>query len=101
MTGLPRRRLDAEEHVRWTELLGLDGHHPQGPGSSAGQYPRRCIGLVAEGDHRLLDAEPSLFGDAGEPVQHAGHRHDGDTGLGGNVGHDGASGSHVGRHAAA
>ncbi len=101
MTGFSRRRLNAEEHVRWTELLGLDGHHPQGPGSSAGQYPGRRVGLVAQSDHRLFDAEPSLVGDAGEPVQDAGDRHDRDAGLGGDVGHDGASRWHVGRHASA
>ena len=101
MAGLTGRRFNPEEHVRWTELLGLDGHHSQGSGSSTGQYPRCRIGLVAESGDGIFDSEACLVGDTGKSVQHPGDRHHGDASLGGDVGHDGAACGYLGRHAEA
>ena len=55
---LPCRRLNAEEHVRRTELLGLDRHDPQRPRPSSGEHPGRGVGVVAERGDGLLDPEP-------------------------------------------
>ncbi len=86
-----RRRLDPEEHVRRPELLGLDRHHAQRARAPAGEDAGGRVGVVAEGGHRLLDAPPCRLGHPGEPVQHAGHRHDRDARLLGDVRHDGAA----------
>ena len=57
MPGLPRRRLNAEEHVRRSELFGLDGHDPEGPRASTGEDPRRGVGVVAESGNGVFDPD--------------------------------------------
>ena len=99
MPRLARRRLNAVQHVRWAELVGLDRHDAQCPRATPGEDPCRGVRLVAQRRHRLFDSYPGLVGDAGEPVQHPGDRHHRDAGLCGHVSHDGAAGGGVGRHA--
>ena len=90
VAGCPCRRLNAEEHVRRAELLGLHGDDPQRPRSPARENSSGGVGVVPEGNDGVLDPTTRRIGDAGEPAEHPGHGHDRHAGPSGDVGHQGA-----------
>ncbi len=80
MARLPSRRIDPEEHVRRTELLGLDRHDAERPATVLRPAHAPPCWLGTERSDGLLDPAPRLVGDTGEPVEDPGHGHDRDAG---------------------